>query len=88
MVGGKREPGFCMILPATHRVAGHFGELIQGRLGTAGPVVLISLPCPALTVTATAIAAHDPDAARAAMHAHLDNSHKRFSASWRVARNS
>ena len=34
-----------------------------------------------------AIAAHDPDAARAAMHAHLDNSHKRFSASWRVARN-
>ena len=59
MVGGKREPGFCMILPATHRVAGHFGELIQGRLGTAGPVVLISLPCPALTVTATAIAAHD-----------------------------
>ena len=34
-----------------------------------------------------AIAAHDPEAARAAMHAHLDNSHKRFSASWRMARN-
>lgn len=30
-----------------------------------------------------AIHAHDPDAARLAMHRHLDNSHKRFSASWR-----
>lgn len=28
------------------RVAGHFGELVQGRLGPGGPVVLISLPCP------------------------------------------
>lgn len=32
------------------RVAGHFGELMQGRLGPAGPVALITLPCPALTV--------------------------------------
>ncbi len=32
------------------RVAGHFGELMQGRLGSDGPVVLISLPCPALWV--------------------------------------
>ncbi|WP_076998222.1 FadR/GntR family transcriptional regulator [Variovorax sp. KK3] len=32
-----------------------------------------------------AIAAHDPEAARAAMHAHMDKSHQRFSASWRRA---
>ncbi|WP_319800442.1 hypothetical protein [Pararhodobacter zhoushanensis] len=32
------------------RVAGHFGELMQGRLGSEGPVVLVSLPCPALSV--------------------------------------
>ncbi len=30
-----------------------------------------------------AIRAHDPEGARAAMHRHLDNSHKRFSANWR-----
>lgn len=34
------------------RVAGHFGELLQGRLGGSGPVVLVTLPCPALGVTA------------------------------------
>lgn len=45
------------MIRSTTRVAGHFGELIQGRLGTDGPVVLISLPCPALTVTASAIPA-------------------------------
>ena len=28
-------------------VAGHFGELIQGRLGAEGPVALVTLPCPA-----------------------------------------
>lgn len=33
------------------RVAGHFGEWLQGRLGPAGPVVLVTLPCPALAVT-------------------------------------
>ena len=33
-----------------------------------------------------AIAAHDAAAARAAMHAHLDRSHQRFSASWRRAK--
>lgn len=31
-------------------VAGHFGEFLQGRLGPDGPVVLITLPCPALGV--------------------------------------
>jgi len=33
-----------------------------------------------------AIAARDPDAARAAMHEHMDKSHQRFSASWRRAK--
>ena len=33
-----------------------------------------------------AIAARDADAARGAMHRHLDRSHRRFSASWRRAR--
>ncbi len=32
--------------------AGHFGELMQGRLGPNGPLALISLPCPPLRVTA------------------------------------
>jgi len=32
-----------------------------------------------------AIEAHDTDAARAAMHQHMDKSHSRFSASWRRA---
>lgn len=36
--------------PAPVRVAGHFGELLQGRLGPDGPLVLVSLPCPALWV--------------------------------------
>lgn len=34
------------------RVAGHFGELLQGRFGPSGPVALITLPCAALGVTA------------------------------------
>ncbi len=33
-----------------------------------------------------AIAAHDPAAARLAMHHHIDKAHQRFSASWRRAR--
>lgn len=33
-----------------------------------------------------AVAARDADAARAAMHAHMDKSHQRFSASWRRAK--
>jgi uncharacterized protein involved in propanediol utilization len=32
--------------------SGHFGELLQGRLGPGGPVVLVTLPCPALGVRA------------------------------------
>lgn len=34
------------------RVEGHFGELLQGRLGRLGPVVLVTLPCPSLSITA------------------------------------
>ncbi|WP_167626570.1 propanediol utilization protein [Paracoccus luteus] len=40
--------------PPGVRVAGHFGELLQGRLGPDGPVALLTLPCPALGVTAWA----------------------------------
>ncbi|TCO71940.1 propanediol utilization protein [Rhodovulum euryhalinum] len=36
----------------TARVAGHFGELLQGRLGPGGPVVLVTLPCAVLSVRA------------------------------------
>ena len=68
MVGRICEPDIFMIHTAIHRVAGHFGELIQGRLGADGPVVLISLPCPVLTVTAIATPAqslsiHSPNGA-------------------------
>ncbi len=34
------------------RVAGHLGELLQGRLGPEGPVVLVTLPCPPLAAEA------------------------------------
>lgn len=34
------------------RVAGHFGELLQGRLGPCGPVVLATLPCDAVSMRA------------------------------------
>lgn len=50
---------------AVQSVAGHFGELLQGRLGAAGPVALVTLPCPALRVVLTAqagrFALHQPD---------------------------
>ena len=35
------------------RISGHFGELLQGRLGPQGPVALITLPCPVLACTAS-----------------------------------
>jgi uncharacterized protein involved in propanediol utilization len=34
------------------RVFGHFGEWLQGRLGPNGPLALVTVPCPALCVTA------------------------------------
>ncbi len=41
------------------RIAGHFGEWFQGRLGSDGPVVLVSLPCAALGVQAAVVPAED-----------------------------
>lgn len=35
-------------VPCTARVAGHFGEVVQGRIGARGPVALVTLPCPVL----------------------------------------
>lgn len=35
-----------------HSVSGHFGELLQGRLGPSGPLVLVTLPTDAFRVTA------------------------------------
>ena len=32
---------------AMMRVHGHFGEILQGRLGPEGPVALVTCPCPA-----------------------------------------
>lgn len=34
------------------RVAGHFGEWLQGRIGATGPLALVTVACPALTVEA------------------------------------
>ena len=36
-----------------YRITGHIGELLQGRLGPDGPVALITLPCPDLTLEAS-----------------------------------
>lgn len=41
----------------TLAVPGHFGELLQGRLGPSGPVTLITLPAPQPVVSLTAIPA-------------------------------
>ncbi|SEB01789.1 propanediol utilization protein [Rubrimonas cliftonensis] len=42
-----------LLRSATATVAGHFGEFLQGRQGASGPVVLVTLPCPALAARAT-----------------------------------
>lgn len=34
--------------PDRVHIAGHFGELMQGRIGPDGPLALITLPCPVL----------------------------------------
>jgi len=44
----------------TIRVHGHFGEFLQGRLGSGGPVALVTLPCPSLWVDAQRAVHHDP----------------------------
>lgn len=48
------------MIASTIVVAGHFGELMQGRIGPEGPVALITLPCPALTVEARRAPVSDP----------------------------
>ena len=40
--------------PAQTIVTGHFGEWLQGRMGPDGPVALVTLPCPVLSVSAPA----------------------------------
>ena len=37
------------------RVYGHFGELLQGRIGPSGPVALVTLPCHSLWAEASVI---------------------------------
>ena len=58
--------------PIFTRLGGHFETPKSWKAAIAEHGVVVE-----------AIAARDPDAARKAMHRHLDNSHKRFSASWR-----
>jgi uncharacterized protein involved in propanediol utilization len=43
----KSRPG-----PLSRTVSGHLGELLQGRLGPDGPLVLVTLPAPPLQVAA------------------------------------
>lgn len=39
--------------PGGVRIAAHFGEFLQGRLGPDGPVALVTLPCAALAAHAS-----------------------------------
>ena len=61
--------------PIFTRLGGHFETLPSWRAAIAEHGVVLE-----------AVAAHDADAARVAMHAHMDRAHQRFSASWRRAR--
>lgn len=51
---------------AAPRVAGHFGEFLQGRLGASGPLALVTVPCPALGVRMAEGAPAEPLPGRAA----------------------
>jgi uncharacterized protein involved in propanediol utilization len=42
------------------RVHGHFGEFMQGRLGPAGPVALVTIACSTMWVDAHRAVQHDP----------------------------
>lgn len=63
--------------PAAAEVAGHFGELVQGRLGPGGTVALITLPCPVLVTrvgyapAAGALEADEPVSVKARAAARL-----------------
>ena len=58
-------PKYGPAMPRALTVAGHFGELMQGRIGPDGPVALITLPCETLAVhgqagPARGLRLHDP----------------------------
>lgn len=61
--------------PLFERLGNHFETLTSWQSAIAEHQTVLA-----------AIQAHDADAARSAMHAHMDNSHSRFSASWRRAK--
>ncbi|RZL67190.1 MAG: FadR family transcriptional regulator [Variovorax sp.] len=61
--------------PLFTRLGGYFETVISWRRAIAEHELIRD-----------AIVARDPAAARAAMHAHMDKSHQRFSASWRRAK--
>ena len=48
---GIMASGDRVRFPAEIRVAGHFGEFLQGRLGPDGPIALVTLPCPTRAIT-------------------------------------
>jgi len=58
--------------PLFERLGGHFETVESWRSAIAEHQAIYE-----------AVRNHDPDAARAAMHEHMDHSHKRFSVSWR-----
>ena len=60
--------------PVFARLGGHFESVPSWRAAIAEHQAVLD-----------AIRARDPDAARAAMHTHMDRAHARFSASWRRA---
>ncbi|EJL87315.1 transcriptional regulator [Polaromonas sp. CF318] len=58
--------------PLFERLGGHFETVDSWRSAITEHQAIFE-----------AVRNHDPDAARAAMHEHMDQSHKRFSVSWR-----
>lgn len=62
--------------PLFERLGGHFETVESWRSAIAEHQAIFD-----------AVRNHDPDAARAAMHAHMDQSHKRFSVSWSRTKN-
>ena len=63
--------------PLFERLGGYFETVASWRSAIAEHAAILD-----------AIAAHDAAGARTAMHAHMDKSHTRFSASWRRAKTS
>ena len=61
--------------PLFERLGGYFETVASWRSAIAEHTAILD-----------AIVAHDAPGARAAMHAHMDKSHTRFSASWRRAK--